>query len=159
MKKFMKKLLKKAEGFTLVELIVVIAILGILAGVAVPAYSGYLDKAAEAADVTTLSAIKTAAQASQAKVGAVSKIEVTIALAKNDTAKLVKGDIIQIDVTVPNNDSVTVYSRSTTKDEAPTWGSNDFKMFMNNTAPSALSSKSCTDKAILTWNGSWDIDA
>lgn len=67
MKKFMKKLLKKAEGFTLVELIVVIAILGVLAGVAVPAYSGYLKKANETADTTALSAVKTAVQAAYAQ--------------------------------------------------------------------------------------------
>ena len=39
-----------AEGFTLVELIVVIAILAILAGVAVPAYSGYITEANKTAD-------------------------------------------------------------------------------------------------------------
>jgi len=44
-----------AEGFTLVELIVVIAILAILAGVAVPAYSGYITKANESADLQNLS--------------------------------------------------------------------------------------------------------
>ena len=74
MKKFMKKLLKKAEGFTLVELIVVIAILAILAGVAVPAYNGYLNKAKEASDVTTLESVKTAAQAYYAKNGAVTEV-------------------------------------------------------------------------------------
>ena len=41
-----------AEGFTLVELIVVIAILAILAGVAVPAYSGYVTSANKQADMT-----------------------------------------------------------------------------------------------------------
>lgn len=44
-----------AEGFTLVELIVVIAILAILAGVAVPAYSGYINEANKTSDQTLIS--------------------------------------------------------------------------------------------------------
>lgn len=52
MKKIKKffTLSRRAEGFTLVELIVVIAILAILGGVAVPAYSGYVKKANMTAD-------------------------------------------------------------------------------------------------------------
>lgn len=49
-----------AEGFTLVELIVVIAILAILGGVAVPAYSGYVEKAEQAADDALLASLNTA---------------------------------------------------------------------------------------------------
>lgn len=69
MEKFMKKMWKKSEGFTLVELIVVIAILGILAAVAVPAYSGYINKANEAADSQIMSAVQTAFAAACAENG------------------------------------------------------------------------------------------
>ena len=59
MKKFFT-LSWRAEGFTLVELIVVIAILAILGGVAVPAYGGYVKKADRAADEALLNEINTA---------------------------------------------------------------------------------------------------
>ena len=52
--------MKKTDGFTLVELIVVIAILAILAAVAIPAYSGYIEKANTAADEQLLVAINKA---------------------------------------------------------------------------------------------------
>jgi prepilin-type N-terminal cleavage/methylation domain-containing protein len=61
MKKFFT-LSRRAEGFTLVELIVVIAILAILGGVAVPAYGGYVKKANMQADMTLISEIEHALQ-------------------------------------------------------------------------------------------------
>ena len=51
---------RSAEGFTLVELIVVIAILGILVGVGMPAYGGYVDKANEGVDEHNLAMMNNA---------------------------------------------------------------------------------------------------
>ena len=56
----MKKIWKKTEGFTLVELVVVIAVLGILGGVGTVGYGGYVKKANEAADNVILRNIGTA---------------------------------------------------------------------------------------------------
>ena len=60
---------RNAEGFTLVELIVVIAILGILSVVAVPAYGKYVDSANKAVDEQSLSMMNTAFAAACAYIG------------------------------------------------------------------------------------------
>ena len=50
MLKKLRKMLKKQEGFTLVELMIVVVILGILAGIGVQQYANVQQRAKEAAD-------------------------------------------------------------------------------------------------------------
>ena len=56
----MKNTLKKQQGFTLIELMIVVAIIGILAAIALPAYQNYTNKAKFSEVVVATSAIKTA---------------------------------------------------------------------------------------------------
>ena len=65
----MKSIMKKAKGFTLVELMVVIVIVGILAAVAIPKFLDASNKAKASEFPTQLTAIYTGEMAYNAELG------------------------------------------------------------------------------------------
>ena len=69
MLKSFRKPLRKQEGFTLIELMIVVAIIGILAAIAIPNFLTYQLKSRQAEAKTNLQAIKTSEIAFQAERG------------------------------------------------------------------------------------------
>ena len=139
------KMLKKKDGFTLVELIVVIAILAILAGVAIPAYSGYIKKANETADITALGAIKTAAQAATATEGAVTEITVTV-----DATGKVSGIKVKYDGNTTGVDVLTSGGVANTDVD------DDFNTYWGVAAANYPTLKSETFKGGAVWSSTGD---
>ena len=55
--------MKKQQGFTLIELMIVVAVIGVLSAIAIPQYQKYVAKAEGAAALSTLTGLKTNAEA------------------------------------------------------------------------------------------------
>ncbi len=62
--------MKKQQGFSLVELMIVVAIIGALTAIAVPAYQDYVKKSEATAGLATLKALQTQAQIVYQETGA-----------------------------------------------------------------------------------------
>lgn len=55
--------MKKQQGFTLIELMIVVAVIGVLSAIAIPQYQKYVAKAEGASALATLTALKTNTEA------------------------------------------------------------------------------------------------
>lgn len=70
-------MMKKQQGFTLIELMIVVAIIGILAAIALPAYQTYTNKAKFTEVVSATQGVKAAVEVCYATKGSLSECDET----------------------------------------------------------------------------------
>ncbi|KJF87689.1 pilin [Photobacterium phosphoreum] len=78
--------MKKQQGFTLIELMIVVAIIGVLSAIAIPAYKNYVTKSEVASGLATLKALITPAEMIYQEKGTLVKATALTDLGITDTA-------------------------------------------------------------------------
>ena len=94
--------MKKQQGFTLIELMIVVAIIGILAAIAIPAYQDYTIRARISEGIGLASAAKSAVSETRISTAAFPASNAAAGIDNTITTDLVRG------VAVGNNGIITV---------------------------------------------------
>ena len=116
-------LVKKQQGFTLIELMIVVAIIAILAAIALPAYSDYTKKAKTSEVILAASAVRTAVSEYAAGNGKLPPTDWVPETQKSDYVSGVAwdGKTITATSTVPNATGTITLDATLKSNDQVTW--------------------------------------
>jgi len=115
--------MKKQQGFTLIELMIVVAIIAILAAIALPAYSDYTKKAKTSEVILAASAVRTAVSEYAAGNGKLPPDDWKPETQKSDYVSKVewKGGVITATSTVPKAEGTITLTGTLQSNDQVTW--------------------------------------